>query len=77
MSVIRPNVPLRNEVETAALLLVTLNTENVTSTAYRSAALNFFATRRLVIGTTGPSCEPYGSMRTVTVPWFSLASEKV
>ena len=77
MSVMRPNVPLRYDVEIAALLLIRLNTEKVTSTEVRLTALNFLAIRRPVTGTRGPCCAPHGSILSVTVPWLSLGSENV
>ena len=77
MSVTRPNVPLRYEMATGALLLIRLNTEKFTSTAYLAVGLNLLAKRKLVTGTTRPCCAPNSSMRSVTVPWSNLGSEKV
>ena len=68
MSVILPNVPLKSAIETAALLLIRLNTEKFTSVENLSLDLNFLANRKLVTGTAGPCCAPNSSMRSVTVP---------
>ena len=77
MSVTRPNVPLKYEIATGALLLIKLKIEKFTSTPYLFAALNFLATRKLVTGTTGPCCAPNSSIRKVTVPCNSRESVNV